>query len=83
MECGTTQSDRDRSRGEGQAVNFAEPPKLGIDPWRYLSHALLAAGSGMTSQDFVAGYTPWAWAEQQAKKQAAEKSAAGGNAVMA
>jgi transposase len=57
--------------------------KLGIDPWRYLSHALLAAGSGMTSQDFVAGYTPWAWAEQQAKKQAAERAAAGGDAVMA
>jgi hypothetical protein len=37
----------------------------------------------MTSQDFVADYTPSAWAEQQAKELAAEKVAAGGDAVMA
>jgi hypothetical protein len=49
--------------------------KLGIDPWKYLRDALLAAGSGMSSKELVAGFTPWAWAQKQAEQAGAEKVA--------
>jgi hypothetical protein len=51
--------------------------KLGLDPWAYLRDALLAASSGMTVQAFVAGYTPWAWAQKQAQHPDAQQVAVG------
>ena len=53
--------------------------KLGIDPWAYLREALLAAGSGISPSKLVAGFTPWAWAEKQAKQTDAEKAAPEGS----
>lgn len=47
--------------------------KLGIDPWAYLHNALLAASSGIRAREFAVGFTPWAWAEKQAKQLDAEK----------
>ena len=55
--------------------------KLGIDPWTYLRDALLAAGSGMSSKELVAGFTPWAWAEKKAQQADAEKIAPGSSRV--
>ena len=55
--------------------------KLGVDPWAYLRDALLAAGSGMSAKELVAGFTPWAWAEKQAQQADAEKVAAGSSIV--
>ena len=49
--------------------------KLGIDPWAYLRDALLAAGSGMSGRELVAGFTPWAWAQKQTKDANAESGA--------
>lgn len=50
--------------------------KLGIDPWEYLRDALLAAGSGMSPRELVAGFTPWAWAEKKAEHSNAEQAVA-------
>ena len=47
--------------------------RLGIDPWAYLRDALLAAGSGIRARELAVGFTPWAWAEKQAKQPDAEK----------
>jgi transposase len=49
--------------------------KLGIDPWAYLRDALLAAASGISSQQLARDFTPWAWAEKQTKKPDAEQPA--------
>ena len=49
--------------------------KLGIDPGAYLRDALLAAGSGMSGRELVAGFTPWAWAQKQSKDANAESGA--------
>ena len=50
--------------------------KLGIEPWEYLRDTLLAAGSGMSPRQLVAGFTPWAWADKKAQQAHAEKLAA-------
>jgi hypothetical protein len=55
--------------------------KLGVDPWWYLRDTLLAAGSGMSPRELVAGFTPWAWAEKKAQQADAEKVAAGSSRV--
>jgi transposase len=51
--------------------------RLGIDPWAYLRDALLAAGSGMSPRELVAGFTPWAWAKKQTENASAERVAVG------
>ncbi len=51
--------------------------RLGIDPWAYLRDALLAAGSGISPRELVAGFTPWAWAKKQTENASAERVAVG------
>ncbi|MEZ4389594.1 MAG: IS66 family transposase [Polyangiales bacterium] len=51
---------------------------LGIDPWRYLRAVFQAIADGVASSVLTEVFTPWAWAENEAKKANAEKVAAVG-----
>jgi transposase len=49
---------------------------LGIDPWRYLRAVFQAIADGISNSVLSEDFTPWAWAENEAKKANAEKVAA-------
>jgi hypothetical protein len=51
---------------------------LGVDPWRYLRDVFQAIADGVSSTALVKDFTPWAWAENEAKKANAQKVAAVG-----
>ena len=51
---------------------------LGVDPWRYLRDVFQALADGVSSTALVKDFTPWAWAENEAKKANAQKVAAVG-----
>jgi transposase len=46
--------------------------RLGIDPWAYLRDVFAAIAQGLSTPEMIRDWTPWAWAQKQAKNSDAQ-----------